>query len=119
MTSRNLVVIPERGVQLVPNIGDRWRALPARRGHRDGPRNTRKVLDYAGGRAGSGRLYLTTSHFRRPPSWRARTDHPDVVYGDSNDVDLGRRVVHIRATDRAHSKGAVRAHITQPPPSHR
>ena len=50
MTSRNLVVIPERGVQLVPNIGDRWRALPARRGHRDGPRNTRKVLDYAGGR---------------------------------------------------------------------
>ena len=69
--------------------------------------------------AGSGRLYLTTSHFRRPPSWRARTDHPDVVYGDSNDVDLGRRVVHIRATDRAHSKGAVRAHITQPPPSHR
>jgi glyoxylase-like metal-dependent hydrolase (beta-lactamase superfamily II) len=30
---------------------------------------------------------------------------PDVVYGDSCDLDLGGRVVQLRATGRAHSKG--------------
>ncbi|MFC4048156.1 MBL fold metallo-hydrolase [Actinomadura syzygii] len=30
---------------------------------------------------------------------------PDVVYGDSHDLDLGGRIVELRATGRAHSRG--------------
>jgi glyoxylase-like metal-dependent hydrolase (beta-lactamase superfamily II) len=147
---RDLVVIPDRRVPLVPNIGvigGTEAVLVVETGM--GPGNAETVrkfaVDYAGGR----RLYLTTTHFHPEHAFGAQTftgeatylvnraqaedlatkgpgylemfrglgeavarqlegvrlPTPDLVYDDRYDLDLGGRVVRLRATGRAHSRG--------------
>jgi glyoxylase-like metal-dependent hydrolase (beta-lactamase superfamily II) len=69
--ARDLVVIPNRRVQLVPNIGiigGTDSVLVIETGL--GPGNAAKVLEFASGYAGGRRLYLTTTHF-----------HPEHAFG--------------------------------------
>lgn len=69
--ARDLVVIPNRGVQLVPNIGVIGGArsvLVVDTGM--GPRNAEKVLEFAADYAAGRELYLTTTHF-----------HPEHAFG--------------------------------------
>ncbi|WP_326609459.1 MBL fold metallo-hydrolase [Streptomyces scopuliridis] len=148
--ARDLVVIPNRQVQLVPNIGiigGRDSVLVVETGM--GPGNAEKVLEFAAGYAKGRRLFLTTTHFHPEHAFGAQTfageatflinqaqaedlkvkgpgyidmfkglgepvarqlegvalAQPDVVYEQSYDLDLGGRVVRLRATGRAHSKG--------------
>ncbi|MFE2744474.1 MBL fold metallo-hydrolase [Streptomyces scopuliridis] len=148
--ARDLVVIPNRRVQLVPNIGiigGRHSVLVVETGM--GPGNAQKVLEFAAGYAKGRRLFLTTTHFHPEHAFGAQTfageatflinqaqaedlkvkgpgyidmfkglgepvarqlagvelAQPDVVYDQSYDLDLGGRVVQLRATGRAHSKG--------------
>ncbi|MFE2493089.1 MBL fold metallo-hydrolase [Streptomyces scopuliridis] len=148
--ARDLVVIPNRRVQLVPNIGiigGRHSVLVVETGM--GPGNAQKVLEFAAGYAKGRRLFLTTTHFHPEHAFGAGTfageatflinqaqaedlkvkgpgyidmfkglgepvarqlagvelAQPDVVYDQSYDLDLGGRVVQLRATGRAHSKG--------------
>ncbi|MFE9889633.1 MBL fold metallo-hydrolase [Streptomyces scopuliridis] len=148
--ARDLVVIPNRRVQLVPNIGiigGRHSVLVVETGM--GPGNAQKVLEFAAGYAKGRRLFLTTTHFHPEHAFGAQTfageatflinqaqaedlkvkgpgyidmfkglgepvarqlagvelAGPDVVYDQSYDLDLGGRVVQLRATGRAHSKG--------------
>jgi glyoxylase-like metal-dependent hydrolase (beta-lactamase superfamily II) len=148
--ARDLVVVPNRSVPLVPNIGiigGTHSVLVVDTGL--GPENAETVLalarDYARGR----RLYLTSTHFHPEHAFGAqafageatflvnraqaedlavkgagylamfsglspviasrlhgaRVPAPDVVYEASHDLDLGGRVVRLRAVGRAHSKG--------------
>ncbi len=146
----DLVVVPNRNVQLVPNIGvigGSEAVLVVETGL--GPRNADAVLRFAAEYAHGRRLYLTTTHFHPEHAFgaqsftgeatflvnRAQADDlatkgasylqmfrglgapvarqlegvelatPDVVYDDAYDLDLGGRVVQLRATGRAHSKG--------------
>ncbi|MFB4300814.1 MBL fold metallo-hydrolase [Actinomadura sp. NTSP31] len=146
----DLVVIPNRGVQLVPNIGvigGSHSVLVVETGM--GPRNAESVLEFAAGYAKGRRLYLTTTHFHPEHSFGAQVfaeeatylvngaqaeeraakgagylamfrglgapvarelegvelGAPDTVYDGSHDLDLGGRVVRLRATGRAHSRG--------------
>jgi len=148
--ARDLVVIPNRGVGLVPNIGlvggtDAVLVIDTGMG----PNNAAKVLEFAAGYARGRKLYLTTTHFHPEHAFgaqvfageatflinRAQAEDlsvkgpgylemfrglgapiarqlqgvelavPDVVYNDSHDLDLGGRVVQLRATGRAHSNG--------------
>jgi glyoxylase-like metal-dependent hydrolase (beta-lactamase superfamily II) len=146
----DLVVIPNRGVGLVPNIGiigGTDAVLVVDTGM--GPANAARVLTFAADYAHGRRLYLTTTHFHPEHAFGAQVfagqatflinqaqaedltvkgpgylqmfrglgapiarqlegvelASPDVVYGDSYDLDLGGRVVQLRATGRAHSKG--------------
>lgn len=148
--AHDLVVIPNRSVDLVPNIGvigGAHSVLVIDTGM--GPRNAEKVLQFASDYAGSRTLYLTTTHFHPEHAFGASVfaeqatylanqtqaadlvtkapgylqmfrglgeaiarqlegvvvTAPDVVYEDSYDLDLGGRVVQLRATGRAHSKG--------------
>ncbi len=148
--ARDLVVIPNRRVQLVPNIGvigGTHSVLVIDTGM--GPGNAGKVLDFASDYAAGRKLYLSTTHFHPEHAFgaqvfagqatylinRAQAEDlsakgagylqmfrglgepvarqlegvelatPDVVYDDSYDLDLGGRIVHLRATGRAHSKG--------------
>ncbi|ONI90718.1 MBL fold metallo-hydrolase [Saccharothrix sp. ALI-22-I] len=148
--ARDLVVIPNRGVELVPNIGvigGSHSVLVVETGM--GPRNGEKVLAFATEYAKGRKLYLTTTHFHPEHAFGAQafageatylvnaaqaTDlagkgpgylemfrglgapiarqledvelvAPEVVYDDGYDLDLGGRVVRLRATGRAHSKG--------------
>ena len=148
--ARDLVVIPNRRVQLVPNIGiigGTHSVLVIETGI--GPRNAERVLEFAADYAKGRTLYLTTTHFHPEHAFgaqvfagratflvnRAQADDlavkgpgyldmfrglgepvarqlegvqlatPDLVYGDAHDLDLGGRVVRLRATGRAHSKG--------------
>ncbi|MFE3142569.1 MBL fold metallo-hydrolase [Streptomyces scopuliridis] len=148
--ARDLVVIPNRRVQLVPNIGiigGQHSVLVVETGM--GPGNARKVLEFAAGYAKGRRLFLTTTHFHPEHAFGAgafageatflinqaqaedlkvkgpgyidmfkglgepvarqlegvELAQPDVVYDQSYDLDLGGRVVQLRATGRAHSKG--------------
>lgn len=148
--ARDLVVIPDRRVQLVPNIGiigGREAVLVVETGL--GPGNAAKVLEFAADYAKGRRLFLTTTHFHPEHSFgaqvfageatflvnRAQAEdlkvkgagylemfkglgepvarrlrgvelvEPDVVYDEAYDLDLGGRVVQLRATGRAHSKG--------------
>jgi glyoxylase-like metal-dependent hydrolase (beta-lactamase superfamily II) len=148
--ARDVVVIPNRGVQLVPNIGiigGQHSVLVVETGM--GPRNAEAVLDFAAEYAKGRRLYLTTTHFHPEHAFGAQTfagvatflvnrdqaedlrvkgpgylemfrglgepvarqlegvelAQPDTVYDQSYDLDLGGRVVRLRATGRAHSKG--------------
>jgi glyoxylase-like metal-dependent hydrolase (beta-lactamase superfamily II) len=67
----DLVVIPDRGVQLVPNIGiigGTHSVLVIDTGM--GPRNADKVFAFAAEYAGTRRVYLTTTHF-----------HPEHAFG--------------------------------------
>jgi glyoxylase-like metal-dependent hydrolase (beta-lactamase superfamily II) len=69
--ARDLVVIPNRRVQLVPNIGvigGTHSVLVIETGI--GPRNAEKVLKFATDYAKGRRLYLTTTHF-----------HPEHAFG--------------------------------------
>jgi glyoxylase-like metal-dependent hydrolase (beta-lactamase superfamily II) len=148
--ARDLVVIPDRRVQLVPNIGvigGTHSVLVIETGM--GPANAGKVLQFAAEYANGRRLYLTTTHFHPEHAFgaqvfageatflinRAQAEDlatkgpgylgmfrglgepvarqlegvelaaPDLVYDDRHDLDLGGRVVQLRATGRAHSKG--------------
>jgi glyoxylase-like metal-dependent hydrolase (beta-lactamase superfamily II) len=69
--ARDLVVVPNRGIQLVPNvgvIGGSHSVLVVETGM--GPRSAEKVLEFAVGQAKGRRLYLTTTHF-----------HPEHAFG--------------------------------------
>ncbi|WP_157254471.1 MBL fold metallo-hydrolase [Nonomuraea typhae] len=148
--ARDLVVIPNRRVELVPNIGvigGTRAVLVVETGL--GPANAEAVLAFAAEFARGRELYLTTTHFHPEHAFgaevfagratylvnQAQADdlaakgpgylgmfrglgdgvarrlegvslaQPDVVYADAYDLDLGGRVVHLRATGRAHSKG--------------
>lgn len=148
--ARDLVVIPNRGVQLVPNvgiIGGTHSVLVVETGM--GPGNAAAVLKFAADHAGGRTLYLTTTHFHPEHAFgaqefageatylvnKAQAEDlttkgpgylemfrglgepvarqlegvelvaPDLVYDTSYDLDLGGRVVRLRATGRAHSKG--------------
>jgi glyoxylase-like metal-dependent hydrolase (beta-lactamase superfamily II) len=148
--ARDLVVIPNHGVELVPNIGvigGNHSVLVVETGM--GPRNAEKVLAFALEYAKGRRLYLTTTHFHPEHAFGAQVYAgeatylvngtqaadlatkgpgylemfrglgapiarqlegvelvtPDLVYDDTYDLDLGGRVVRLRATGRAHSKG--------------
>ncbi|MEU0571722.1 MBL fold metallo-hydrolase [Nonomuraea sp. NPDC005983] len=147
---RDLVVIPNRGVELVPNIGvigGNHSVLVVETGM--GPRNAEKVLAFASEYAKGRKLYLTTTHFHPEHAFGAQVfageatylvngaqaadlagkgpgylemfrglgtpvarqlegvelATPDAVYDDTYELDLGGRVVRMRATGRAHSKG--------------
>lgn len=148
--TRDLVVIPNRRVPLVPNIGiigGTRSVLVVDTGM--GPRNAEKVLRFATEYAAGRRLFLTTTHFHPEHAFGAQVfaDEatflvnrqqaedlrdkgpgyvewfgglgeavareldgvefvaPDVVYEQAYDLDLGGRVVELRATGRAHSLG--------------
>jgi glyoxylase-like metal-dependent hydrolase (beta-lactamase superfamily II) len=144
------VVIPNRRVDLVPNIGvigGNHSVLVVETGM--GPRNGEKVLAFASEYAKGRKLYLTTTHFHPEHAFGAQAFAgeatylvnsaqavdlagkgpgylqmfrglgapaarqlegvelvtPDVVYDDTYELHLGGRVVQLRATGRAHSKG--------------
>ena len=148
--ARDLVVIPNRGVDLVPNvgvIGGNHSVLVVETGL--GPGNAEKVLAFASEYAKGRRLYLTTTHFHPEHAFGAQTFAgeatyllnsaqaadlagkgpgylemfrglgapvarqlegvelvtPDLVYDDAYELDLGGRVVQMRATGRAHTRG--------------
>lgn len=148
--ARDLVVVPNRGVDLVPDIGligGSQAVLVIETGM--GPRNAQKVLALATEFAKGRRLYLTTTHFHPEHAFGAQAfagaatylvnraqaadlsgkgpaylemfrglgapvaRHldgvelvtPDEVYDEGYELDLGGRVVRMRATGRAHSKG--------------
>jgi glyoxylase-like metal-dependent hydrolase (beta-lactamase superfamily II) len=148
--ARDLVVIPDRRVQLVPNIGvigGTHSVLVIETGM--GPANAGKVLTFAAEYANGRRLYLTTTHFHPEHAFgahvfdgqatylvnRAQAEDlaakgpgylvmfrglgepvarqlegtelavPGIVYDDSHDLDLGGRIVQLRAAGRAHTKG--------------
>ena len=148
--ARDLVVIPNRRVDLVPNIGvigGNHSVLVVETGL--GPGNAEKVLAFASEYAKGRRLYLTTTHFHPEHAFGAQTfageatyllnsaqaadlaakgpgylgmfrglgapvarqlegvelATPDLVYDNAYELDLGGRVVQMRATGRAHSKG--------------
>ncbi len=68
---RDLVVVPDGRVQLVPNIGvigGRDAVLVVETGL--GPRNAERVLEFAAEYAKGRRIYLTTTHF-----------HPEHAFG--------------------------------------
>ena len=147
---RDLVVVPDGRVQLVPNIGvigGRDAVLVVETGL--GPRNAEKVLEFATEYARGRRLYLTTTHFHPEHAFGAQVfageatslvnraqaedlkvkgagyldmfrglgepvarqlegvvlPEPDLVYDEAYDLELGGRVVQLRATGRAHSRG--------------
>jgi glyoxylase-like metal-dependent hydrolase (beta-lactamase superfamily II) len=146
----DLVVVPDRGVDLVPNIGvigGTHSILVVETGL--GPRNAEKVLAFAAEYAKGRRIYLTTTHFHPEHAFGAHTfageatylvnraqaddlahkgegylamfrqlgeqvarglagtelSTPDEVYDGTRELDLGGRVVQLRPTGRAHSKG--------------
>jgi glyoxylase-like metal-dependent hydrolase (beta-lactamase superfamily II) len=148
--ARDLVVIPNRSVALVPNIGvigGAHAVLVVETGM--GPRNAEKVLAFATEYAKGRRLYLTTTHFHPEHAFGAQAFageatylvnavqaadlagkgpgyldlfrglgapvarqldgvelvQPDTVYEGAYELDLGGRVVQLRATGRAHSNG--------------
>ncbi|NUK12840.1 MBL fold metallo-hydrolase, partial [Streptomyces lunaelactis] len=148
--ARDVVVVPNRQVQLVPNIGiigGRHSVLVVETGM--GPRNAEKVLEFAADYAQGRKLYLTTTHFHPEHAFGAQVfaggatflvnreqaedlkvkgpgylemfkglgepvarqlegvelAEPDVVFDQEYDLDLGGRMVQLRATGRAHSKG--------------
>ncbi|WP_214414435.1 MBL fold metallo-hydrolase [Sphaerisporangium fuscum] len=148
--ARDLVVIPNRRVQLVPNIGvigGAHSVLVVDTGL--GVENAETVLRFAAEFAKGRKLYLTTTHFHPEHAFGAqvfggeatflvnraqaedlkvkgpgylemfkelgepvarrlqgvRPASPDLVYDQEHDLDLGGRVVRLRATGRAHSRG--------------
>ncbi|MBA2809617.1 MBL fold metallo-hydrolase [Streptomyces sp. KM273126] len=148
--ARDLVVVPNRNTQLVPNIGvigGTHSVLVVDTGL--GPENAERVLAFARDYAKGRRLYLTSTHFHPEHAFgahvfageatylvnRAQAEDlavkgagyltmfrglgttvakylegaqvptPDFVYEESRELDLGGRVVRLRAVGRAHSKG--------------
>ncbi|MEV0064223.1 MBL fold metallo-hydrolase [Nocardia sp. NPDC050718] len=148
--ARDVLAIPNRGVDLVPNIGvigGTRAVLVVDTGM--GPRNAEKVLAFAAEQAKGRELYLTTTHFHPEHAFgaqvfageatylvnRAQAEDlahkgesylamfrqlgepvarelegveltaPDQVYDGVFELDLGGRVVQLRPTGRAHSRG--------------
>ncbi|GAA2024034.1 MBL fold metallo-hydrolase [Catenulispora yoronensis] len=148
--ARDLVVVPNHNVQLVPNIGvigGSHSVLVVDTGL--GTENAEEVLAFAREYAKGRKLYLTSTHFHPEHAFGAHVfageatylvnraqaedlDHkgagylamfrglaptvaerladaeiptPDVVYDQTHDLDLGGRIVQLRAVGRAHSKG--------------
>jgi len=146
----DLVVVPSRDADLVPNIGvigGAHSVLIVETGM--GPGNAEKVLKFAASYAKGRRLYLTTTHFHPEHAFgaqvfagqatylvnRAQADDlaakgagylemfrglgewvarqlegvelasPDLLYDGLYDLDLGGRMVQLRPTGRAHTKG--------------
>jgi glyoxylase-like metal-dependent hydrolase (beta-lactamase superfamily II) len=93
--ARDVVVIPNRNVDLVPNIGligGTEAVLVVDTGL--GPRNARKVLEFATSYAAGRRLYLTTTHF-----------HPEHAFGADVFVDVATYVVNRAQADDLTTKG--------------
>lgn len=91
---RELVVIPNRGVQLVPNIGvigGRDAVLVIDTGL--GARNAEQVLTFATEFARGRRLYLTTTHFHPEHAFGAHTFAGEATYLINRDqaLDLERK----------------------------
>ncbi|WP_346183106.1 MBL fold metallo-hydrolase [Streptomyces osmaniensis] len=146
----DLLVIPNRGVPLVPNIGvigGTRAVLVVDTGI--GTANAEQVLAFATEVAKGRRLYLTTTHFHPEHAFgahvfadeatylvnRAQADDlrtkaagylemfrgfggdiarrlegvrpptPDVVHDGGHELDLGGRIVRLRATGQGHTKG--------------
>lgn len=79
--ARDLVVIPDRGIDLVPNIGivgGAQSVLVVDTGL--GPRNAEKVLAFATEYAKGRRLYLTTTHFHPEHAFGAQTFAGQATY---------------------------------------
>lgn len=77
----DLVVVPNRDVDLVPNIGvigGRESILVVETGL--GPRNAEKVLAFAHEYAKGRRIYLTTTHFHPEHAFGARTFAGEATY---------------------------------------
>ncbi|ANN18672.1 MBL fold metallo-hydrolase [Amycolatopsis orientalis] len=91
--ARDVVVIPNRGVELVPNIGvigGTRSVLVVDTGL--GPRNAEKVLAFAVEHARGRRLYLTTTHF-----------HPEHAFGAQVFADQATYLVNsAQAADLVH-----------------
>ncbi len=78
---RELVVIPDRGVALVPNIGvigGSQAVLIVDTGM--GPRNAEQVLKFAVDYAAGRRVYLTTTHFHPEHAFGAKVFANDATY---------------------------------------
>ena len=146
----DLLVIPNRGVPLVPDIGvigGREAVLVVETGM--GPSNAERVLGFAREVAKGRRIFLTTTHFHPEHAFgaqafigeatylanRAQAEDlrtkttgylhmfrglgesiarrlegveltlPELEYAAEHDLDLGGRIVHLRATGPAHSRG--------------
>ena len=79
--ARDLVVIPNRGVELVPNIGvigGDHSVLVVETGM--GPRNAEKVLAFATEYAKGRRLYLSTTHFHPEHAFGAQAFAGEATY---------------------------------------
>ncbi|MFG2036568.1 MBL fold metallo-hydrolase [Dactylosporangium sp. NPDC048998] len=148
--AEDLLVIPNHGVPLVPNvgvIGGTHSVLVVETGM--GPDNAEAVLKFAADFAKGRKLYLTTTHFHPEHAFGARSfagaatyllnraqaedlrtkgqgylgmfrglgeaiarrldgveiPEPDVVFDAEYTLDLGGRLVRLRPTGRAHSRG--------------
>ena len=92
----DLVVVPNRHLDLVPNIGvigGTHSVLVVETGM--GPRNAEKVLTFAAGYANGRRLYLTTTHF-----------HPEHAFGAQVFAGEATYVVNRAQADDLAAKGA-------------
>src|SRR5215469_14122145 len=79
--ARDLVVVPNRHVQLVPNvgvIGGTDSVLVVETGM--GPRNAEKVMKFAADYANGRRLYLTTTHFHPEHAFGAQAFAGEATY---------------------------------------
>nr|CEL23114.1 Fumarylacetoacetase [Kibdelosporangium sp. MJ126-NF4] len=79
--AKDLVVIPNRGVELVPNIGiigGAHSVLVVETGM--GPRNAEQVLTFAAEYAHGRRLYLTTTHFHPEHAFGAQSFTGEATY---------------------------------------
>jgi glyoxylase-like metal-dependent hydrolase (beta-lactamase superfamily II) len=79
--ARDLVVIPNRSVELVPNIGvigGDHSVLVVETGM--GPRNAEKVLAFATEYAKGRKLYLTTTHFHPEHAFGAQAFADEATY---------------------------------------
>src|SRR5205807_10494699 len=92
--ARDVVVIPNRSVPLVPNIGvigGEHSVLVVETGL--GPRNASAVLEFATEYARGRRLYLTTTHFHPEHAFGAQAFAGAATYlvNDAQAVDLAGR----------------------------
>jgi glyoxylase-like metal-dependent hydrolase (beta-lactamase superfamily II) len=93
--ARDLVVIPNRNVDLVPNIGligGTQSVLVVDTGL--GPRNAEQVLRFASSYANGRRLYLTTTHF-----------HPEHAFGAQVFADEAMYLLNTAQADDLTTKG--------------
>jgi glyoxylase-like metal-dependent hydrolase (beta-lactamase superfamily II) len=93
--AHDLVVIPDRRVQLVPNIGvigGRHSVLVVETGM--GPRNAETVLNFAADYARGRKLYLTTTHF-----------HPEHAFGAQVFADEATFLINRDQADDLKMKG--------------